>query len=182
MPSLLKITDLAPAPAPGFDQPFEMLQACHGKIRSMLDLVARLCDHIARHGNDAQARTAAQDVMRYFDVAGPQHHLDEERHVVPRLEASGDEKLVQLAQRLRREHRQMELQWAAARPILSAIAQGQLASLRNEQQQTLASFSALYADHIAAEEGQAFPAAMARLGAGDLSAMSQDMMSRRGVR
>lgn len=182
MPRLLNITDRAAPPAPGFDQPFEMLDACHDKIRQMLALMARMREHIERNGNDAQARAAAQDVMRYFDVAAPHHHLDEERHVLPALEASADEKLAGLAARLRREHREMEQGWAAARPVLARIAQGEPASPTPQEDQTLSSFAGLYADHIAAEEEAAFPAAKTALGAAQVSAMALDMKARRGVK
>lgn len=182
MPRLLNITDRAAPPAPGFDQPFEMLDACHDKIRQMLALLARMREHLAQHGNDAQARAAAQDVMRYFDVAAPHHHLDEERHVLPALEASADEKLASLARRLRREHREMEQGWAAARPVLARIAQREPASLTAEEDQTLSSFTALYAGHIAAEEELAFPTARSSAGEAELSAMASDMKARRGVK
>ena len=77
-------------PAAGFDQPFEMLAACHERAARMLDLLARLLPHLASQGCDEQARQAARDVMRYFDLAGPAHHEDEERHVFPLLQASPD--------------------------------------------------------------------------------------------
>ena len=87
------------APAVGFEQPFEMLEACHDRVRRSLDLLARLIVHVDRHGHDTQSRSAARDVLRYFDLAAPHHHEDEERHVFPRLLASGDDALVQAVQR-----------------------------------------------------------------------------------
>jgi hemerythrin-like domain-containing protein len=182
MPRPLTITDPSSLPAPGFDQPFEMLEACHGKIRQMLALTNRIRRHVAQHGSDAQARTAAQDVIRYFDLAAPHHHLDEELHVLPGLEASGDDKLVQLAHRLRIEHRELEQGWAAVRPILAAIAEGTLASLQPAQEQHLASLAELYARHITAEEEVALPAGRATLDAAGLVAMATDMRQRRGVK
>ena len=73
------------APAAGFDEPFEMLAACHERVQRMLRLLRRLAAHLGEHGADAQAAQAAVDVMRYFDEAAPRHHDDEELHVLPRL-------------------------------------------------------------------------------------------------
>ena len=76
--------------AAGFEQPFEMLSACHDRVRRSLALLGRLCEHVEVHGTDAQACQAAADVLRYFSLAAPAHHEDEERHVVPALYARGD--------------------------------------------------------------------------------------------
>lgn len=175
------LNDLVASPAAGFEAPFAMLEACHERIGRTLDLLQRLRVHVAQHGADEQARQAARDVLRYFDQAAPQHHLDEERHVLPALDATGEPALVALAARLRDDHRRMEAAWAAARSVLSDLVAGRLPAPGSGEDQALAAFTALYAEHLAAEEQVAFPAASARLGAPDLARMSQDMRQRRGA-
>ena len=59
------------SPAVGFDQPFEMLEACHERVERSLGLLLRLAEHLVSHGADEQARDAARDVLRYFDLAAP---------------------------------------------------------------------------------------------------------------
>ena len=167
-------------PAPGFDEPFEMLHACHERIDRMLALLQRLRRHVEANGVDEQARQAARDVMRYFDLAGPQHHLDEERHVIPRLAASGDPSLVALAARLHDDHRAMEVAWSRARPVLLALSEGGL-GFDAGAHRVFDDFATLYADHLEAEESLAFPAAQAGIDDAALRAMSEDMMRRRGV-
>src|SRR3954469_13803016 len=103
--------------AAGFEQPFEMLRACHERVERMLALLQRLREHMRTQGADEQARQAARDVMRYFDTAAPQHHLDEELHVFPALLALGDEVVSQLVRRLQQDHVQMEAQWKPARAV-----------------------------------------------------------------
>ena len=176
-----RLAALVPGPAAGLDQPFEMLHACHERIERSLQLLQRLRAHVAQHGADTQARQAARDVLRYFDLAAPQHHLDEERHVLPALAASGDAQLAALGERLHQDHRAMEAAWSAARPLLLALAEGTLEHFDAAQEQLLAGFAALHAAHLQAEEQAAFPAATARLDAAALRAMSQDMARRRGV-
>ena len=105
------------APGAGFEQPFEMLGACHERVERMLALLERLAQHLPQHGADEQAAGAARDVMRYFDQAAPLHHEDEERHVFPALRASGRPELAALAARLHEDHERMAAAWAALRAI-----------------------------------------------------------------
>lgn len=168
--------------SPTFEQPFDMLHACHERVNRMLRLLGRLREHLRKNGADQQARDAARDVMRYFDQAAPQHHLDEERHVFPALESTGDAALHAAVQRLRADHRAMETGWAAARAVLAAVQDGSLGTLDAQQEGALERFARLYEEHIALEEGTAFPAASAALDAPAQRAMGEEMMRRRGVR
>lgn len=171
----------AGALAPGDDEPFEMLHACHERVDRMLALLERLRRHVDAHGADEQAKQAARDVIRYFDQAAPQHHLDEENHVIPRLLACGDPVLVDLAVRLRDDHRAMEVAWSRARPILVSLAEGSLERFDADAHRACEDFSTLYAAHIKAEESVAFPTARGRMDAEATRTMSLDMMRRRGV-
>ncbi len=171
-------------PGAGFEAPFEMLAACHERVERMLALLARLQQHVRERGCDDSARRAAGDVMRYFDLAAPLHHQDEEIHVFPPLLAGPDAGLRSLVQRLLDDHRAMEVAWPAARRVLAALADGPAAgwtALQPEQTAALQAFAALYQRHLADEDGLAYPAAQATLTGDALRAMSQDMMQRRGV-
>lgn len=166
-------------PAAGFDQPFDMLQACHARMERTLALLERLAAHLPQHGCDAQARSAAADVLRYFDIAAPQHHQDEELHVLPRLRAQGQ---ADLAARLLAEHRAMEQAWAQLRPELQAVVTGSLAVHDQAAVQARwAQFASLYRQHLQAEEAQAFVPASSGLSAAQLQAMGEEMARRRGV-
>ena len=92
---------LFPGPGAGFEEPFEMLEACHQRVHRMLGLMQRLAAHLGEKGADASAQQAARDVMRYFDLAAPAHHEDEERHVLPLLRRLGQSAL---ADRLHADH------------------------------------------------------------------------------
>lgn len=177
----IRLASLSAAPAAGYEAPFEMLDACHERVHRMLRLMERLREHVAAVGADDQARQAARDVMRYFDQAAPQHHLDEERHVFPPLLAAADPAVVAVVRRLQQDHLRMEARWVQARAVLAGLAEGTLQSLDDTQHAQLAGFAALYGDHIEAEELIAYPAARERLDATALAAMAQDMMRRRGV-
>jgi hemerythrin-like domain-containing protein len=166
------------APAASFDQPFELLAGCHDRVRRSLALLQRLVAHLRTHGADRDARSAAADVLRYFDVAGPQHHLDEERHVLPLLEASGDAALVDAAQRLHDEHRELDAQWQALRALLEAL--DDVDALARQAD----AFVALYRRHLPLEDELVFPAAqrlMVARGEAAVEAMGREMAARRGA-
>jgi hypothetical protein len=164
-------------PAVGFEQPFEMLAACHERVQRSLALLLRLGAHLDAHGPDAQAAAAARDVMRYFDIAGPLHHEDEERHVLPQLRAAGQ---AALADRLHADHAALTAAWAHWRAVLDGVCQGRWSAADAASVRAgWAGFAADYAAHIALEEGSAFPAAAAGLDAPRLGAIGAEMAGRR---
>lgn len=177
----IRLQSLVASPAAGFEQPFEMLEACHERVHRMLELLERLRTHVRDNGADIQAQQAARDVMRYFDLAAPLHHQDEELHVFPRLLAQDDPRVAPVVRRLQQDHRAMEAGWREAREVLARIAQGDAAALETGDA-ALEGFASLYGAHIEAEEGIAYPAAQALLDAPALQAMGADMMARRGVK
>jgi hemerythrin-like domain-containing protein len=160
-------------PAAGFDQPFEMLAACHERVRRSLDLLQRLHAHVLQHGVDAQARDAATDVLRYFDRAAPAHHEDEERHVLPQLRAAG---LAELADRLHADHGEMTRLWTRMREPLLIWTQGGAAALDAE---LLRRYVDLHEAHLAVEDDQAFSQARIGLDAADLIRIGEEMAARR---
>jgi hemerythrin-like domain-containing protein len=167
------------APASGFDEPFEMLLECHQRVERMLALLERLALHLPAHGADEPARQAARDVMRYFDQAAPQHHEDEERHVLPVLRDGGQGAL---ADRLHDDHRLMADAWAELRIDLSALADGDALAVPLVQAPgRWGEFAALYRAHVARENRDAYPLAAPAIN-GDLrAAMVRDMARRRGL-
>ena len=172
------------APAAGFEAPFEMLGACHGRVERMLRLLANLQQHVQAQGWDESVASAARDVMRYFDLAAPLHHEDEERHVFPPLLKGGDAALRRLVQRLQQDHRDMEAAWVAARGVLASVVQvppREWAHFSPQETATLTGFAGLYDRHLRDEDGLVYPAALAGLSPAELRAMSADMMRRRGL-
>lgn len=180
---MTSILTLHAAPAAGFDQPFEMLVACHQRVQRMLSLLERLSSHLGKTGNDSSAQQAARDVMRYFDVAGAAHHLDEEHHIFPTLRALGEPDLSSLVERLEQEHQAMTAQWNVIRADLLQIANGPLVVGSDEQMAARwATFASLYRNHIIAEETQAYPAARMHLDDLKQAEMGREMARRRGAK
>jgi hemerythrin-like domain-containing protein len=173
------------SPAVGFESPFEMLQACHERVLRTLQLLVRLQAHVQQHGCDEQARQAAQDVMRYFDLAAPLHHEDEELHVFPAVLAGGDVTLAPAVNQLMEQHRQMEVHWAALRKVLANVVSCEASSpspFEALQADAVTAFTAMYDAHIRLEEDVVYPAANKYLNQPERQTMGADMQRRRGVK
>ena len=170
------------APGAGFEQPFEMLEACHERVRRSLALLERLRAHLRGQGCDDSARQAARDVLRYFDIAAPLHHQDEELHIFPALLAAQPEgRMADLVGRLQREHALMARHWADARQPLEQLAQGALRAFTPAHEAALERFAQCHAGHLRDEDESAYPAARALFDEGRQQHMGREMAARRGV-
>ncbi len=168
------------SPAVGFEQPYEMLEACHARVQRSLDLLSRLVTHVDERGHDAQTRSAAADVLRYFDIAAPLHHADEEVHVFPLLLAQGNTEVRAAVLSLQDDHRRMSALWASLRQTLLRWSQpGVDEGVDEASRRAVASFHGIYAKHLKTEEGLVFPSARALMNENDLASMSRQMQARR---
>ncbi len=156
-----------------------MLKACHERVHRSLDLLQRLVQHVLENGHDDASRSAAQDVLRYFDLAAPLHHEDEERHLFPVLLAQGDARVQAAVQQLQADHQRMHTQWQQLRQHLLAWSHPDAAPPSARQQDDVARFCALYPPHIALEEDTVYPAAFLHLGPQASAAAGAEMRQRR---
>lgn len=166
---------IAPRPGSSYQEPFELLAACHERVERSLSLLERLCTHLDTVGPDAMARDAARDVLRYFDIAAPLHHQDEELHVFPALAA--DPVLASVCVCLQAQHREIEAQWQPLRALLQALDPAELASLSRAAE----AFARLHEEHLRSENALIFPAARVLLGEAEGQAMGVEMAARRGL-
>ena len=158
-----------------------MLEACHERVQRTLALQQRLCEHLQTKGCDASARSAARDVLRYFDVAAPLHHQDEELHVFPALlsERAGDAPLLALVQTMQSDHIAMSELWSKARESLKAIESNEATLLSAADEALFDAFVQRYAQHLQSEDAIIYPAARAAVSEADLAAMGREMAGRR---
>ena len=170
------------SPAAGFDAPLQMLEACHQRLQRQCDTLRRMVPHVATHGSDANAREAAQAVMRYFDKAAVDHHADEEEDLFPALlEAMAGSDAVclrELVGTLTRQHRELEAHWQALRRVLAAIAAGEQVALPAALVERLIDG---YAAHLAREDAELLPMAERLIDDTTLQRIGQAMRQRRGI-
>lgn len=169
-------------PEASFELPLVMLSACHGRIQQQCQTLQRLLPHLALHGADAAARSAAAAVLRYFDSAAVHHHADEECDLFPALidsmARSDAHCLRELIARLTREHRELESLWQALRTPLQRVAAGQASDLDPAQVQA---WIDRYTCHIECEESELLPMAARLIGAAELDRVGRAMRQRRGI-
>jgi hypothetical protein len=143
------------------------LRDCHGRIRAMLALAARIADEPAATDEVAEA---AGRVHRYFAVSLPLHLLDEEESIKPRLPAAQALELMSM-QHVEHERLLAPLlaHWAALR-----AGGGDRQALRAELRALAADLEA----HLQLEERDVFPA-VARLPPDAQAAIIAEMEARR---
>ena len=178
----LERTSLFDTPA-GFDEPLEMLLGCHRRIEKQLTTLKRLRAHLAAHGVDAEATTAAQAILKYFLQAAPNHLEDEERDLFPMLERriSDDpeaERFRAFREGLEAEHRVLESAWTRIRKPLEGISEGLTRTLAADD---VDRFVDAYSRHIAAEEATLKELVERWLDDGDRQMLGRAMAARRGV-
>lgn len=164
------------AVSPRIDDPIELLLACHEKVRRFTMLAERLRAHLAQAGADAQAQDAARSVLRYFDVAAPLHHADEDEDLYPALRTLARPGLDDALTAISAEHVVLNRAWSAVRPWLQACAEGQALSPPVE----LTLFVDTYRRHAQREEAELYPHAQA-LTPTQTAAICAAMVRRRSV-
>ncbi|MEC5384866.1 hemerythrin domain-containing protein [Uliginosibacterium sp. H3] len=161
---------------PGFEDPRAMLLACHDKVRHFARLAARLEAHVADKGADSEASHAAKGILRYFNLAAPLHHDDEELDLFPALRGLGSSELDSAINRLESEHEELAALWASIRPWLEATAHNELVAAPA----SVTEFARRYVLHAGAEETEVY-GAMADLPPEVIAAIGRSMCARRGL-
>lgn len=169
-------------PGAGPEAPLEMLSVCHDRMARQCATLRRLVPHLALHGADPEARTAAANVMRYFDTSAINHHQDEEVDLFPALIESmaGSDAvcLHELTEGLTLEHRALEAHWQRLRTVLEKIVAGQSILLASSDVEALVG---LYERHIEREDTELLPMAARLLGDDALASIGRAMRKRRGI-
>lgn len=160
---------------PGFDDPLAMLYACHERVRHFAQLGVKLSAHLAAHGNDAMAREAASNILRYFSVAAPLHHQDEEEDLFPALLSVSPDDIKTDIRRIAAEHADLTLLWEQMRAALELIMTG-TAVLDDDLARQ---FSERYRNHADEEERLIYPYARRFLDQPLLQEMGARMAARR---
>jgi hemerythrin-like domain-containing protein len=166
----------------GAEAPLEMLSACHARIERQCATLRRLVPHLAARGATEDARTAAANVMRYFDSSALQHHADEEEDLFPALLESmaGSDAvcLRDLTDALKADHRALDADWQRVRAALERIAAGTSARLPSDDVEALIG---RYERHIEREEKELLPMAARLLSDDELARIGRGMRERRGI-
>lgn len=167
-------------PAPSFDEPLEMLAACHGRMLGQLDTLRRLAGWLPEHGADAEARRAARSILHFFRTAARHHHEDEEVDVFPRLlervDAVDRRQAERLVTSLLADHQELYAAWDVVRNHLEAIEAGTGDCLPDRD---VRYFTQQYRNHVHCEEAMLFPLLVRYFDVQDLMQLGSRMGGRR---
>ncbi|MHB8454390.1 MAG: hemerythrin domain-containing protein [Acidiferrobacterales bacterium] len=164
--------------APDFNEPIEMLRACHVRILRQCETLIRLAEHIGSVGITDDGCTAARQVRRYFSTAGRHHHEDEEQDLFPTLATTCPE-LLHTIQKLKQDHREMDCLWTQLEPLLADL--GSIIDTAAFAREAMR-FRVIYHAHIERENSDILPAAQQALPSAQLRELGLSMARRRGVR
>ncbi len=119
-------------------------------------------------------------MRRYFDIAGPHHHEDEERHLFPRLRDHPDARVREAVATLAQDHARLHALWQRLRAVLLRWRAADAPPPVGEDERALVrQFSDGYTRHIALEEALAYPAARPLFSPDDLRRIGAEMAARR---
>ena len=170
----------------GFDQPLGLLSDCHRRIEHFLEVLLMIAEQAKGGPLSAAHRAQLEGALRYFATAAPRHTADEEESLFPRLRASSDaaaRAALTLIGGLEQDHA-VAAEHHAAVDVLGRrwLADNSLAAADVDQLRTrLHALQTMYAQHIAVEDRELFPAAGRVLSAHELGDIGREMAARRNV-
>ena len=158
------------ATAPG------MLRGCHRRIRHFAALASRLA--ASPDAPAGEIADAAASIHRYFTVALPLHHADEEESIRPRLPRTPG--LERALASMQEQHQGLETRLATLVPLWSGLAaQPETAGgLAESVRRATADFEAACEEHLHLEEEAIFPA-IDELPSTEIDAILSEMRARR---
>lgn len=159
-----------------WDEPIEMLYACHGKVKSFCRQLQLLPDYLEKNGVNQAVKNDVQQILNYFNQSAPLHHDDEEKDFFPALikqrpEAQTDVDLLEA------QHIELHRNWDELSAQLVALLNGEIQQI---DRALIQRFVAGYDQHIAIEE-PLFELGREHLSQEELNSIGQIMADRRRV-
>ncbi len=159
-----------------WDEPIEMLYACHGKVKNFCRQLQLLPDYLDKNGVNQAVKNDVQQILNYFNQSAPLHHDDEEKDFFPALikqrpEAQTDVDLLEA------QHIELHRNWDELSAQLAALLNGEI---QNIDRELIKRFVAGYDQHIAIEE-PLFELGREHLSQEELNSIGQIMADRRRV-
>lgn len=168
--------NLSPQQFVTWDEPIEMLYACHGKVKNFCRQLQILPDYIEQNGCNEAVKNDVKQILNYFNQSAPLHHDDEEKDFFPALikqvpTAQADVDL------LEQQHVALHKNWDELSTQLVALLNGERANVDRE---LIKRFVSGYDSHIAIEE-PLFELGREHLAESELQSIGKMMADRRKV-
>lgn len=168
--------NLSPQQFVTWDEPIEMLYACHGKVKNFCRQLQILPDYIEQNGCNEAVKNDVKQILNYFNQSAPLHHDDEEKDFFPALikqvpTAQADVDL------LEQQHVALHKNWDELSTQLVALLNGER---ENVDRELIKRFVSGYDSHIAIEE-PLFELGREHLAESELQSIGKMMADRRKV-
>ncbi|AOF53487.1 hypothetical protein BKG91_11210 [Rodentibacter caecimuris] len=157
-----------------WNEPIDMLYACHGKVKRFCHQLSLLPDYLEKNGINQAVLNDIKIILQYFNQAAPLHHDDEEKDFFPALMAKRPETKSKVAE-LERQHLDLHKNWFELSKQLEALIAQKTDKIDSALIQR---FISGYANHIAIEE-PLFELGKQYLSETELNAIGQVMSKRR---
>ena len=174
-------------PERSFADPIGLLTDCHRRIERFLSVLAQVSAQAEGAQLTSEQRTALEKALLYFREAAPKHTADEEQTLFPRLRSlhrPAVKAILAKLDALETQHGEAEQSHAEVDRLGRAwLAVGSLSPADATRWSALiAGLMDLYRGHIAIEESEVFPVAVAQISEFERQAMGGEMAARRGLR
>ena len=163
-----------------FEQPLELLLSCHRKIIHFSSSLYKIALAVQQEGWNDNIAISADQIRRYFNIAGPEHHLDEEQHLFPAILALPDKNLNKkseintLIKRMINEHSETDALWHLLDNMLAQRSEDFITLEKLSRQ-----FKADMHEHARIENEIIFPYAAQHISAADFKTMGMAIAHRR---
>jgi len=167
-----------------FDKPIELLLSCHEKILHFSSALSDLSVALKKEGWSNEITSSANQIRRYFNIASPEHHLDEEHHLFPAiialdpaLQHAESIEIIQLINRMIKEHVESDALWQTLDTMLEEKSENfnTLVKLANK-------FKASMHEHARIENEHIFPYAKTHINKAELKKIGLAIAERRGIK
>ncbi|MFQ1023381.1 hemerythrin domain-containing protein [Avibacterium paragallinarum] len=168
--------NLQPQQFASWNEPIEMLYACHGKVKMFCRQLNILPSYLEKNGNIQAVQKDVQQILNYFNIAAPLHHDDEEKDFFPALLKHYPQAKAEVEQ-LESQHESLHQNWAALSAQLEALLNEEITHISLD---LIENFIAGYDNHIAIEE-PLFELGKQHIPQTELAAMGEVMRERRRI-
>lgn len=103
-----------------WDEPIEMLYACHGNVKRFCKQLRLLPDYLTKYGCNQAVKNDVIQIITYFNRAAPLHHEDEELDFFPALVAIYPQAQHTIDE-LEKQHPYLHTCWAALAEKLNEL-------------------------------------------------------------
>lgn len=159
-----------------WNEPIEMLYACHSKVKRFCRQLSILPDYLEKHGYTQAVLNDVEQILSYFNRSAPLHHDDEELDFFPQLVKVAPQAQSAIDE-LEQQHKNLHENWNALSVQLEELISEQR---QNIDEHLIERFVQGYERHITLEE-PLFEMGREFLADDVLSEMGKNMSIRRQV-